>query len=359
MLPFVQAGYSPGSFPYVDDGSQPVHRSEWLDIFYESIAYFRDMAAGDASVVDAKHKAQLFAASYRRSLDALEASPLDASVKYTCLHLCKLREQALREAGFTDVFREVKATENRNALRLLRGVCAELDALSEPECWIVVIQNLLAGNIFDCGSAATRDESFCFENSRAKLKPRPWVVDDVDLFVRTMRRTGDDAESKRYRKVLMFCDNSGPDFCLGVLPFARQLLKTGRASSVVIAANSLPALNDMTHDDIVTLLPDIFCEDGLLEELVGSGRLRFVPSGSDLPVIDLSGSGNPLSEELMEEAKDADFVVLEGMGRSIETNLDAHLIGVDSLRIGMVKHEEVARCLGTTLKDCVVKFCVA
>ena len=92
---------------------------------------------------------------------------------------------------------------------------------------------------------------------------------------------------------------------------------------------------------------------------MGSGRLRFVPSGSDLPVIDLSGSGNPLSEELMEEAKDADFVVLEGMGRSIETNLDAHLIGVDSLRIGMVKHEEVARCLGTTLKDCVVKFCVA
>jgi hypothetical protein len=292
MLPFVQAGYSPGSFPYVDDGSQPVHRSEWMDIFYESIAYFRDMAAGDASVVDAKHKAQLFAASYRRSLDALEASPLDASVKYTCLHLCKLREQALREAGFTDVFREVKATENRNALRLLRGVCAELDALSESESWFVVIENLLAGNIFDCGSAATRGESFCFENSRGQSSS----PDRGSSTTSTCscgrcggRRTT--PSPRRYRKVLMFCDNSGPDFCLGVLPFARQLLKTGRASSVVIAANSLPALNDMTHDDIVTLLPDIFCEDGLLEELVGSRRLRFVPSGSDLPVIDLSGSG--------------------------------------------------------------------
>lgn len=358
MLPFVSEDYKAGSFPYLDDGSQPVDRTAWMGIFYESIAYFRDMAAGDASVADAAVKADTFASSYRRSLDALGASPLDASVKYTCLHLCKLREHALREAGFTDVFRVVKATENHNALRLLRGVCAELDALSESESWFVVIENMLAGNIFDCGSSATRGESFCFENSRSKLRPRPWVIDDVDLFVQTMRGE-DNSGPKRYNKVLVFCDNSGPDFCLGVLPFARQLLKTDRAASVVIAANSLPALNDMTYDDIISLLPDVFREDGLLEELVESRRLRFVPSGSDLPVIDLSGAENKLSAELLEEAKDADFVVLEGMGRSIETNLFADLKGVDSLRIGMVKHHEVARCLDTCLKDCVVKFCVA
>lgn len=111
----------------------------------------------------------------------------------------------------------------------------------------------------------------------------------------------------------------------------------------------------MTYDDIVELLPDVFREDALLENLVEGRRLRFVPSGSDLPVIDLSGKQNRLSQELLNEARDADLVVLEGMGRSIETNLYAE-ISIDSLRIGMIKHEEVAMCLGTSLKDCVVKF---
>ena len=90
----------------------------------------------------------------------------------------------------------------------------------------------------------------------------------------------------------------------------------------------------------VELLPDVYREDKLIEELVESKRLRFVPSGSDLPVIDLSGAQNELSPELLDEAGLADFVVLEGMGRSIETNLYADLVGVDTLRIGMVKHEE-------------------
>lgn len=141
-----------------------------------------------------------------------------------------------------------------------------------------------------------------------------------------------------------------------MLPFARQLLRHAVAAEVVIAANSAPSLNDMTYDDIVELLPDVYREDKLIEELVESKRLRFVPSGSDLPVIDLSGAQNELSPELLDEAGLADFVVLEGMGRSIETNLYADLVGVDSLRIGMVKHEEVAMCLGTSLKDCVVRF---
>jgi hypothetical protein len=44
-----------------------------------------------------------------------------------------------------------------------------------------------------------------------------------------------------------------------------------------------------------------------------------------------------------------------GMGRSIETNLNARLT-VDSLKIGMIKHPEVAAALGGRLYDCVCKF---
>ena len=47
-----------------------------------------------------------------------------------------------------------------------------------------------------------------------------------------------------------------------------------------------------------------------------------------------------VSREVIEQAGDADLVVLEGMGRGIETNLYAHF-SVDSLKLGMIKHREV------------------
>jgi cobyric acid synthase len=56
-----------------------------------------------------------------------------------------------------------------------------------------------------------------------------------------------------------------------------------------------------------------------------------VNSGSDLPVMDLTS----IFRELADAAEDADLVVLEGMGRSIETNLYAQF-SCDSLNIGMV-----------------------
>ena len=47
-----------------------------------------------------------------------------------------------------------------------------------------------------------------------------------------------------------------------------------------------------------------------------------------------------MSQEVIEQAGDADLVILEGMGRSIETNLNAQF-RVDSLKLGMIKHREV------------------
>jgi cobyric acid synthase len=57
----------------------------------------------------------------------------------------------------------------------------------------------------------------------------------------------------------------------------------------------------------------------------------------------------------VEEARDADLVVLEGMGRGIETNLYARF-SIDSVKLAMVKHKEVATLLGGELYDCVCKF---
>lgn len=47
-----------------------------------------------------------------------------------------------------------------------------------------------------------------------------------------------------------------------------------------------------------------------------------------------------VSAEVISEASDADLIILEGMGRAIESNLYAQFT-VDSLKLGMIKHKEV------------------
>jgi damage-control phosphatase, subfamily II, stand-alone protein len=65
-----------------------------------------------------------------------------------------------------------------------------------------------------------------------------------------------------------------------------------------------------------------------------------------------------VSRELAAEAEDADLVVIEGMGRSIETNLWAEF-KVESLKIAMAKHPEVAQSLKGRLYDCVINYAPA
>ena len=73
-----------------------------------------------------------------------------------------------------------------------------------------------------------------------------------------------------------------------------------------------------------------------------------------MPVIDL----RYLSAEACAEAETCDLLVLEGMGRGIETNLWAKFVKIDALKLGMVKHLEVAELLDGELYDCVCKFYV-
>ena len=65
--------------------------------------------------------------------------------------------------------------------------------------------------------------------------------------------------------------------------------------------------------------------------------------------------GAQVSRELAAVVEDVDLVVLEGMGRGIETNLRA-AFACDALKLGMIKHPEVAAELGGRLYDCVCKF---
>ena len=59
-------------------------------------------------------------------------------------------------------------------------------------------------------------------------------------------------------KVVILC--SAADVLLGMLPLARQLLRRGTA--VVIAANSLPSINDITAAELDALLPQVGAVQG-------------------------------------------------------------------------------------------------
>ena len=76
------------------------------------------------------------------------------------------------------------------------------------------------------------------------------------------------------------------------------------------------------------------------------------------PTIHLLDCKVQVSPELAAEADDTDFVVLEGMGRSIETNLWA-AFKVDSLKIAMAKHPEVAQSLRARMYDAVINYAPA
>lgn len=82
----------------------------------------------------------------------------------------------------------------------------------------------------------------------------------------------------------MFVDNAGADVVLGMIPFARELLKLG--VHVVLAANTLASINDITNAELRTLLADM--DDTTVKECYADGRLRCVASGSTTCVIDLA-----------------------------------------------------------------------
>lgn len=370
-LPQLQSidDYTPSTLTYysrsqLEGRKEPTYPSleDWIQIFRHSIASFQKLAASDPSISqDLREKqAAHFAACYAATLDEIEVkgravghifSAAGASCSGTpvtsCIDLCKLREQALRAAGFQDIFRSIKQKENEGALELLGEVLQEIDDIADPrQRWEAVVRGVFAGNIFDLGCAATTDmyhqDGISFHGTREKLLPRPWVIDCLEQLL-------DRLTTHTYHQAVLFVDNAGADVVLGMLPLARELLKRG--TSVVVAANSLPSINDITAAELDAMLPLLCQADCTLCKGVSSGKLKVVASGNDLPVIDLT----KLSTELVEVCQHADLIVLEGMGRSIETNLNA-LFTVDCLRVGMIKHPEVAAALGGRLYDCVCKF---
>lgn len=330
--------------------------------------------ASEGGTEDAKRRGDAFAHAFSEHLARLMEEPA-AYGKLGLANLLELREECLREFQFVDAYRSIKQRENEASLAVLPDLLMELDSMNEEARLLALIEGVLAANIFDWGSRACVDLYHkgtiieIYRMSRNKMQ-RPWRVDDFDVFKERILGSGD-KQPHPHKKALLFVDNSGADVVLGMLPLARELLRRG--TEVVLVANSLPALNDVTAME----LPDIVAEaakhcdilrraaeaGGLLvdaminatdvnKENSSSVPLMVVENGCGSPCIDL----RQVSSELASAAKNADLVILEGMGRALHTNYDA-LFKCDALKLAMVKNQRLAeKLINGNIYDCVCRY---
>jgi type II pantothenate kinase len=210
----------------------------------------------------------------------------------------------------------------------------------------MLARGLMAGNLFDLGSRATvaseAEANAEFLRTRDRQPPRPWFRDNVD---RWWQRWDD----RPYRHAVCFVDNAGGDIVLGCLPLARWML--AHEVRVTLAANTGPALNDITATELTPLLARCAATDPCLTAALRDGRLMVAATGSTTPLLDLTD----LNADFVALTADADLIHLHGMGRGIESNFHVPFT-CDTLTTAVLKDEAVATHLGGGVFDCVFRF---
>lgn len=338
------ARYRPCIQDLLADGEEV--REYWLRLFEAHLQTLAELPVEEGRLRD-QYAWEGFRRDYLAGLAELRRNPGQRG-RLNVLELTIFREEQCASHGFHDPFTQLKQRENAIALRQFTGVLADIDACPEAERLERLVTGLFAGNLFDMGSKAAvdvfGDGQFDFLAARSQVRPRPWPVDQLDEW--RARLAG---EPQHYRQTLFFVDNAGPDIVLGVLPLVRELVLHG--IKVVLAANSRPALNDITAAELRELLAVCGRLDGEFSRQVADGRITVVESGCRAPLIDLAD----LSEQCCAAAADSDLLILEGMGRAIESNYDARFT-VDAVKLALIKDRMVANVLGVKLFDPVFRF---
>ncbi len=328
-------------------------RAHWVGFFKRHLETILKLAreavaarSGDGP--DAVRRGDACRAEFHARFDAFAADSSGAGRhgcdRVTILTLDQWRDTILRRHGFVDAFVDLKDRENAAALPLLGDVCRQMDAAATAaEQLRAAVEGVFAGNIFDMGAEATAAAFLSggpdFFATRKSLAPRPWLIDDYDALADRL------LNGPRHRRAVYFIDNAGSDFLLGATPLIRWLALRGTA--VVIAANERPTLNDMTIHDVAAWWPRVLAAEPSLAGL----PITRVSTGTGEPLIDMAG----VSAELNAAAADADLVVLEGMGRGVESNLDA-AFRCDAVNLAMIKDPVIARRQGGKLYDVVCRF---
>ncbi|KAL4445797.1 hypothetical protein ABPG77_008996 [Micractinium sp. CCAP 211/92] len=252
--------YNPSTIDINNDAAEMAY---WIGILQDQIPQVVEKAAAsEGDTPEAQRRAAACGRALDLHLSRLRSKP-GAYGQLGLADLFELREECLREFGFADVYRKDKERENSAALEVLPDLLTELDQMPAPQRLLALIQGVLAANIFDWGAKACVDLYQnatileMYREARTKLSQRPWRVDDFNAFSEVwLSKSEFNEEGKAdcqlmlckivspYQRVIMFVDNAGADVVLGMIPFARELLRMG--AEVVLVANSLPAINDIT-----------------------------------------------------------------------------------------------------------------
>jgi type II pantothenate kinase len=322
-------------------------RDHWVSFFKRHLNMILQLGIESASAsghseTESRAMAYECRKEFNAKFDAYMQNPEDYG-PVTILTLDHWRDDFLRQWGFFDPFIDLKNRENERALPILPTVCREIDQLSGVEQFTSLILGLFAGNIFDMGADATAKaflgSSPDFFATRSRIVPHPWLIDDYDALARRMM------SDPIHKKAVFFIDNAGSDFLLGAIPMIRWLAQRG--TRVVLAANEKPTLNDMTLADVRAWWPRIVQVEPSIKNL----PIDLVSTGTGEPLIDLAG----VSDELNNAAGDSDLVILEGMGRGVESNLDAEF-SCDAINLAMIKDIAVADRHGGKVFDVVCRF---
>uniref|UniRef100_A0A2K6QEJ3 4'-phosphopantetheine phosphatase n=1 Tax=Rhinopithecus roxellana TaxID=61622 RepID=A0A2K6QEJ3_RHIRO len=338
--------YVPDTVDLTDDA---LARKYWLTCFEEALdGVVKRAVASQPDSVDAAERAEKFRQKYWNKLQTLRQQPF-AYGTLTVRSLLDTREHCLNEFNFPDPYSKVKQRENGVALRCFPGVVRSLDTLGWEERQLALVKGLLAGNVFDWGAKAVSDvlESdpcFGFEEAKRKLQERPWLVDSYSEWLQRLK-------GPPHKCALIFADNSGIDIILGVFPFVRELLLRG--TEVILACNSGPALNDVTHSESLIVAERIAGMDPVVHSALREERLLLVQTGSSSPCLDLSRLDKGLAALVRERG--ADLVVIEGMGRAVHTNYHAALC-CESLKLAVIKNAWLAERLGGRLFSVIFKY---
>ncbi|MEO0474652.1 MAG: ARMT1-like domain-containing protein [Planctomycetota bacterium] len=316
-------------------------RRHWLSLLQHAEAEAQDRGVDAARAIEQANK------QFTAYLDTVTDQP-NAFGRFDVLAICWHREEALRAVGIADPYRVSKLNENERAMAFLPALLKELDSASGADRDRLIIEGVFAGNIFDMGAEHTQkmfeQGTVDFDSVRSKLKPRPWRYDALDAWSTRLK-------DKPYQAAVLFVDNAGPDIVLGMIPLARYLLQQG--TTVVLSANTEPSLNDVTHDELTGLIDRVAAFDPVIKDAIQAKQLRLVESGNWAPLMDLTRVSPQLAAVCGELP--IDLVVLEGMGRSMESNPDCKLT-CDCLRLAMVKDLGVAESFDAELFDLVMRY---
>ncbi len=318
--------YVPCDWDLIADGEG---RSLWLDLFERQIGFIARCAIesgySEAAAGEAERR-------FTEIVLTLRDDPRALGDRLDILVMDRARDGLLRECGIDDAFKAVKARETERALAVLPARLTAIDVVPEERRLEELIRGVFAGNLFDMGAEKTASMFLegagpAFEACLERAPARPWGIDHLN-----------DAILDGWRHVVLFVDNAGADAVLGMLPLARELLRRG--ARVTLAANELASLNDITAAELASVI----------ERVPELHEARVMSTGSGDPLVDLSD----LDAGFCASVGDADLVVLEGMGRGLESNWTARL-SCQAWRVAIVKAEPVSRKRGVSLFDGVFR----